>query len=118
MQHGVLYCSEQQERSARRHRYDSIVEGVGIDRVTANLARAQVDMAFRVSDAESVAMARHLLQEEGLFVGGSAALNCVGAVRTARHLGPGHTIVTVLCDGGQRYLSTIHAPEEAPSTGP
>lgn len=56
-------------------------------------------------------MARHLLEHEGLFVGGSAALNCVGAVRAARQLGPGHTIVTVLCDGGQRYLSTIHAPD-------
>lgn len=109
--HGVLYCSQQQERTARRTRYDSIVEGVGIDRVTGNLAQAQVDAAYRVSDAETVAMARHLLQHEGLFVGGSAALNCVGAVRAARQLGPGHTVVTVLCDGGHRYLSTIHAPE-------
>ena len=116
--HGVLYCSEQQERSARRHRYDSMVEGVGIDRVTANLAEADIDLAYRVTDDEARRMAKHLLDEEGLFVGGSAALNGVGAVRTARHLGPGHTIVTVLCDGGQRYLSTIHAPEEAPSTEP
>ena len=111
--HGVLYCSQQQERTARRTRYDSVVEGVGIDRVTANLAQAQVDAAYRVSDAETVAMARHLLQHEGLFVGGSAALNCVGAVRAARQLGPGHTVVTILCDGGHRYLSTIHAPDPA-----
>ena len=81
-------------------------------------AEADIDLAYRVTDDEARRMAKHLLDEEGLFVGGSAALNCVGAVRTARHLGPGHTIVTVLCDGGQRYLSTIHAPEEAPSTEP
>ena len=92
-------------------RYDTIVEGVGIDRVTANLEQAQIDSAYRVTDGEAKAMAKHLLAQEGLFVGGSAALNCVGAVRAARQLGPGHMIVTVLCDGGHRYLSTIHAPE-------
>lgn len=53
-------------------------------------------------------MARHLLRAEGLFVGGSAAMNCVGAVRVARQLGPGHTIVTILCDGGHRYLNSVH----------
>ena len=55
-------------------------------------------------------MARRLLRDEGLFVGGSAAMNCVGAVHAARRLGPGHTIVTVLCDSGARYMSTVHAP--------
>ena len=107
--HGVLYCSQQQERSARRHRYDTIMEGVGCDRVTANFDAAAIDGAFRVSDEESVEMARYLLREEGLFVGGSAAMHAVAAVRAARELGPGHTIVTVLCDGGQRYLSSVHA---------
>ena len=62
-------------------------------------------------DGESVAMAKHLLKEEGLFVGGSSAMNCVAAVRAARRLGPGHTIVTILCDGGQRYLNSVHASE-------
>ena len=108
VQHGVLYCSEQQERSARRHRYDTIMEGIGCDRVTSNFALAEIDEALRVTDAEAVQMARHLLREEGLFVGGSAAMNCVGAVRTAHQLGPGHTIVTILCDGGHRYLNSVH----------
>lgn len=108
--HGVAYCAEQQERTARRNRYDSLVEGVGLDRVSANYERAAVDDAFAVGDDETVAMARHLLQAEGLFVGGSAAMNCVGAVHAARRLGPGHTIVTVLCDSGARYMSTVHAP--------
>jgi cysteine synthase A len=107
--HGVLYTSQQQERSARRHRYDTIMEGVGCDRVTANFASALVDGAFRVLDDESVAMARLLLEKEGLFVGGSSAMHAVAAVRAAQELGPGHTIVTVLCDGGQRYLSSVHA---------
>ena len=111
--HGVLYAPEQQERTARRHRYDTIMEGVGCDRVTANFAKALVDGSFRVEDDESVAMAKHLLKEEGLFVGGSSAMNCVAAVRAARRLGPGHTIVTILCDGGQRYLNSVHASESA-----
>ena len=64
-----------------------------------------IDSAWRVSDAEAVAMARRLLRDEGLFVGSSSALNCVGALRAARELGPGHTVVTVLCDGGARHLS-------------
>ena len=109
VKHSVLYASQQQERTARRHRYDTVMEGVGCDRVTANFAEARVDGSFQVSDDESVAMARHLLQAEGLFVGGSSAMNCVAAVRAARELGAGHTIVTILCDGGQRYLNSVHA---------
>ena len=93
--------------------YDTIMEGVGCDRVTDNFALAPADLAFRVSDDDSVAMARHLLDQEGLFVGGSAAMNCVAAVRTAQQMGPGHTIVTVLCDGGQRYLQSVHATTAA-----
>ena len=71
----------------------------------------QVDEAFQGTDREAVEMARFLLCNDSLFVGSSAAMNCVGAVKTARLLGPGHTIVTVLCDGGQRHLSKFHNPE-------
>ncbi|EOD35973.1 hypothetical protein EMIHUDRAFT_42684, partial [Emiliania huxleyi CCMP1516] len=99
VEHGVLYAPQQQERTARRNRYDTIMEGVGCDRLTANFAAARIDAAFR----ESCAMARRLLRDEGLFVGGSAAMNCVGVLRAAEVLPPGSTIVTVLCDGGQRY---------------
>ena len=110
--HGVLYASQQQERTAKRHRYDSIMEGVGCDRVTANFAAAAIDGSFQIADDESVGMARHLLEHDGLFVGGSGAMNCVAAVRAARALGPGHTVVTILCDGGQRYLNSVHAPPQ------
>ena len=110
--HGVLYNAGQQERSARRHRYDTVMEGVGLGRASAASATAAIDAAYRVADDESIAMAKTLLRDEGLFVGGSSAMSRGGAVRAARELGPGHTIVTVLCDGGQRYLTTVHAPDE------
>ena len=112
VEYGVAYAAEQQERTARRNRYDTMIEGVGLDRVTANFAKAQIDGAFRVSDEDSISMARRLLKDEGLFLGGSSAMNCVGVLRAAEVLGPGKTIVTVLCDGGHRYLSTIHAAQE------
>jgi cysteine synthase A len=89
----------------------SFLEGIGIRRVTANFARARLDGAFRGSDAEATAMSHWLLQKDGLFVGGSAGLNCVGAVRLARKLGPGKTIVTILCDGAARYQSRLFNDE-------
>jgi cysteine synthase A len=106
VRHGVAYAPQQAERTLRRHRYDTFVEGVGSDRVTGNFARALIDDAVFVPDDETVAMARALLRDEALFVGSSSALNCVAAVRTAEALGPGHTIVTVICDGGQRYTTS------------
>ncbi|RLN74968.1 hypothetical protein BBJ28_00009524, partial [Nothophytophthora sp. Chile5] len=87
------------------NRYDTIAEGVGIDRLTENFLAARIDDAFQVTDQEIVEMSRFLLREEGVFVGSSSALNCVAAVRAARKLGPGHTIVTILCDSGQRHLT-------------
>ena len=71
----------------------------------------QVDDAYKGSDREAVEMAAYLLRNDGLFVGSSAAMNCVGAVKAARALGPGNTVVTVLCDGGQRHLSKFHNPD-------
>mmetsp|Transcript_22777 Transcript_22777/g.69678 ORF Transcript_22777/g.69678 Transcript_22777/m.69678 type:complete len:183 (+) Transcript_22777:654-1202(+) len=105
--HGVLYADEQSERTAKRNRYDTVMEGVGLDRLTSNFAAASVDVAIRVADADSIQMARRLLREEGLFVGGSSGMNCVAVVRAAEMLPPGSTIVTILCDGGQRYLGRL-----------
>ena len=76
-----------------------------------------MDAAFQCTDREAVEMAAHLLRNDGLFLGSSAALNCVGAVKLARSLGPGHTVVTVLCDGGQRHLSRFHNREYLDSVG-
>lgn len=86
----------------------TITEGIGIGRLTANFASARVDAALRGTDQEAVDMAYYLLRREGLFVGPSAALNVVGAVKAARALGPGHTVVAVLCDGGARYGSKLY----------
>ena len=71
-------------------------------------AQAWIDQAFQCSDREAVEMAAYLLRNDGLFMGSSAAVNCVGAVKMARALGPSHMIVTILCDGGQRHLSRFH----------
>lgn len=105
VKHGVCYSTAQRERGVRRHRYDSLAEGIGLDRLTANFRKARIDEAFHVPDQEAVDMAHFLLQAEGMFVGSSTAMNLVGCVRAARVLGPGHTVVTVLCDSGQRHLT-------------
>jgi hypothetical protein len=85
----------------------SITEGIGIARVTANLKDAPIDDAVHIEDAETVRYVYRLLQEEGLFLGSTSGINVAAAVRVARELGPGHTIVTVLCDGGAKYQSRL-----------
>ena len=87
---------------------DSNAEGIGIKRLTANFAGTPVDDAVRVDDRTMIAMAHWLLREEGLFVGGSAALNVAGAARYAQTLPAGSRVVTILCDGGDRYRSRIY----------
>ena len=88
----------------------SITEGIGQSRVTANLEGAVIDDAVRIPDPEALEQVFDLLQHEGLSVGGSAGLNVAAAVRVARDLGPGHTVVTILCDGGARYQSKLFNP--------
>jgi cysteine synthase A len=88
----------------------SITEGIGQNRVTANIQGAPIDDAYRVADAPIIEMVHYLVREEGLMLGSSAALNVIGAYLLARDLGPGHTVVTILCDGGARYLSRLFNP--------
>ncbi len=95
----------------------SITEGIGQGRVTANLEGAPVDLAWRIPDEESVAIVFDLVRDEGLALGGSTGVNVAGAIRMARELGPGHTIVTVLCDYGQRYASKLFNPAFLRSKG-
>jgi len=85
----------------------SITEGIGTTRITANFEGTPVDDAVRITDKRAVAMVYRLLRDEGLFVGGSTGINVCGAVDTARALGPGHTIVTVLCDRGSLYFKRL-----------
>ncbi|RMF38859.1 MAG: cysteine synthase A [Alphaproteobacteria bacterium] len=88
----------------------SITEGIGQGRITANLEGLSVDMPYRIPDSEALPYIFDLLSEEGLCVGGSSGINIAGAVRMARDMGPGHTIVTVLCDYGTRYQSRLFNP--------
>ena len=88
----------------------SITEGIGQGRITANLEGVAVDKAYQIPDAEVLEIVYRLLSEEGLCLGGSSGVNVAGAVRMARDLGPGHTVVTVLCDYGTRYQSKMFNP--------
>ena len=89
----------------------SITEGIGQNRVTANMEGAPIDDAYRITDEEMLPIVFDLLEHEGLCMGGSTGVNVAGAIRLAKDLGPGHTIVTILCDYGTRYQSKIFNPE-------
>ncbi|WP_420547456.1 cysteine synthase A [Curvivirga sp.] len=89
----------------------SITEGIGQGRITANLDGLEVDHPFRVTDAEALPIVFDLLKKEGLCLGGSSAVNVAGAMKLAKELGPGKTIVTILCDYGTRYQSKLYNPE-------
>eukprot|EP01091_Cochliopodium_minus_P008469 TRINITY_DN1925_c1_g1_i2.p1 TRINITY_DN1925_c1_g1~~TRINITY_DN1925_c1_g1_i2.p1 ORF type:complete len:256 (-),score=88.51 TRINITY_DN1925_c1_g1_i2:99-866(-) len=103
---GVCYSVEEEEGKRRRSQVDTIIEGVGITgRVTKNFKEALIDKAYKGTDKEAVEMSNYLLRNEGLFVGSSTSLNLVGVVKLARDLGPGHVIVTLLCDSGTRHLT-------------
>ncbi|MDB5569232.1 MAG: cysteine synthase [Hyphomicrobiales bacterium] len=88
----------------------SITEGIGQGRITANLVDAPIDMAFQIPDEEALPIVFQLAEQEGLLLGGSSGINVAGAIRLARELGPGHTIVTILCDSGVRYASKLFDP--------
>ncbi|MCC6479230.1 MAG: cysteine synthase A [Sphingomonadaceae bacterium] len=90
---------------------NSVAEGIGQGRITANLDGAPIDTQFRISDEDGLIWVRRLLAEEGLCLGLSSGINVAGAIELARQLGPGHRIATILCDTGFRYLSTLYNPE-------
>jgi cysteine synthase A len=89
----------------------SITEGIGQGRITANLEGFTPDMAYNIPDAEALPIVFDLLEHEGLCLGGSSGINVAGAMRMAREMGPGHTIVTILCDYGTRYQSKLFNPD-------
>lgn len=90
---------------------DSITEGIGQGRITENLKDIIVDRAYQITDTEALQIIFELNQLEGICLGGSSGINVAGAIHMARDLGPGHTIVTILCDYGQRYQSKVYNPE-------
>ncbi len=89
---------------------DSITEGIGQGRITANLEGFTPDFSYRVSDSDALEVVFDLVENEGLCLGGSSGINIAGAIRLAKDLGPSHTIVTVLCDYGNRYQSKLFNP--------
>jgi cysteine synthase len=95
----------------------SITEGIGLGRVTQNVAGAPIDDAYQIPDSEALPLVFSLLKEEGLCLGGSSGINVAGAIRLARDLGPGHTVVTILADSGTRYQSKLFNPEFLRSKG-
>ena len=111
VKHGVMFHSLEREGTRRRQQVDTVVEGIGLTRSTKNfdIGAELIDDAVKVSDTQATAMARWLVKNDGIFIGSSSAVNCVAAVQTALSLGPGHTIVTILCDSGTRHLSKFWA---------
>jgi len=97
-------------RGALESEGSSVTEGIGQSRITANLESAPVDFAYRIPDDEALRIVFDLVEQEGLLLGGSSGINIAGAIRLARELGPGRTIVTVLCDSGARYASKLFNP--------
>ena len=90
---------------------DSITEGIGQGRITANLDGFTPDVCYKLPDTEALPIVFDLLADEGLCLGGSSGINIAGAMRMAKEMGPGHTIVTILCDYGTRYQSKLFNPE-------
>jgi cysteine synthase A len=109
--HGFAMYNWFKNGEAKSTSGDSITEGIGIGRVTPVIETAKVDTAFLISDEEAVGIIYDLLQHEGLCLGGSSGINVAGAIQLAKQLGPGKTIVTVLCDSGNRYQSKLFNPE-------
>lgn len=109
VRYGVLFDEAEREGTKRRHQVDTVVEGIGINRLTQNinLALPIIDDAFRISDAEAVSMARYLVQHDGLFLGSSSACNLVACVKLVKKMGwcNGERVVTIMCDSGTRHYS-------------
>ena len=107
IKHGVMYSSTEKEGTRRRQQVDTIVEGVGINRITENFeaGRDLISDAVKVTDEQACKMARWLVEHDGIFAGSSTAVNCVAAVATAMTLPEGSQVVTIICDSGTRHLS-------------
>ncbi|GHJ84045.1 hypothetical protein NliqN6_0447 [Naganishia liquefaciens] len=119
VRYGVMFDVKEKEGRKRRHQVDTVVEGIGINRLTHNFMLGQhlIDDAYRVTDAEAVAMSRHLNNEDGLFLGSSSACNLVTSVRLSKKLPKGSTIVTILCDAGTRHQSKFWSDDYLQKNG-
>lgn len=107
IKNGVMFASTEREGTRRRQQVDTIVEGIGINRLTNNFeaGREFIDDAVKVTDLQALTMARWLAEKDGIFIGSSSAVNCVAAVVAALRLPKDSRVVTILCDSGTRHLS-------------
>jgi cysteine synthase len=107
IKNGVMFSNTEREGTRRRQQVDTIVEGIGINRITENFeaGRELIDDAVKVTDLQALKMARWLVEKDGIFIGSSSAVNCVAAVVTALHMPKDSRVVTLLCDSGTRHLS-------------
>lgn len=110
IKYGVMYSPTEREGTRRRQQVDTIIEGIGITRITENFeaGRELIDDAVKITDEQACKMARWLVENEGVFAGSSSAVNIAAAVVTATKLPAGSTVVTILCDSGQRHLSKFY----------
>ncbi|KAJ1960925.1 Cysteine synthase 2 [Dipsacomyces acuminosporus] len=122
--YGVMFADTEREGTRRRQQVDTLVEGIGLNRLTRNFAnllskkeQCLLDGAISVSDKDAIKMSRWLMNNDGLFIGSSGAINCVAALNIARKLGPGHTVVTILADSGQRHLTKFWNDEAMNALG-
>jgi cysteine synthase A len=99
------------KRNELKSEGSSVTEGIGLGRITGNVKDAPIDDAYQIPDSEAIPLLFELLKNEGLCLGGSSAINVAGAIRLARELGPGHTVVTILADSGTRYQSKLFNPK-------
>ncbi|GFZ42698.1 cysteine synthase [Saitozyma sp. JCM 24511] len=113
VKYNVMYDHKESEGRKRRHQVDTVVEGIGINRITHNFSLGLdiIDDAYRITDAEAVAMARYLVAHDGIFLGSSSACNLVACVRLAKKMGRNSRIVTILCDSGSRHQSKFWSDE-------
>lgn len=109
VKHGVMFSNTEKEGTRRRQQVDTIVEGIGINRITENFeaGRELIDDAVKVTDMQALLMARWLVEKDGIFIGSSSAVNCVAAVVTALKMPKGSRVATILCDSGTRHLSKL-----------
>ncbi|RXK41240.1 cysteine synthase A [Tremella mesenterica] len=113
VRYNVMYDHKESEGTKRRHQVDTIVEGIGINRITHNLQLGLkvIDDAYRISDLEALAMSRWLVKYDGMFLGSSSACNLVACVKVAKKLGRGKRVVTILCDSGSRHQNKFWSEE-------
>jgi len=107
VKNGVMFTREETEAMRKKYRYYSIIEGIGVNFLSDNMQQGIVDESFKVSDEEAVFMANYVYEKDGIFIGGSSAVNLCACVKAAKEIGKGKIIVTVLFDSGLKYVSKL-----------